>query len=40
VDDVEPDLRNIGVKRYWTRALDRREGAFVMREAKAKLKGL
>jgi len=40
VNDVEPDFRNMGVKRYRTVALDRREWAFVMRKAKAKLKGL
>jgi len=40
VDDIEPGFWNMGVKRYRTRALDRREWAFVMREAKAKLKGL
>jgi hypothetical protein len=30
----------MGVKRYRTRALDRGEQAFVVREAKAKFKGL
>jgi len=40
VDDVEPDFRNMGVKRYRTLTLDRREWAFVMREANTKLKGL
>ena len=40
MDDAEPDFRNMGVKRYRTVALDRREWVFVMREAKAKLKGL
>ena len=37
--DVELDLRNMDVKRWRTRALDRREWASVMREARAKLKG-
>jgi hypothetical protein len=40
VDDVELDLKNIGVKRWRTRALDRTEWASVVREIKAKLKGL
>ena len=38
IDDNELD-RNVGVKRWWKRALDRREWATVMREAKVKLKG-
>jgi hypothetical protein len=33
------DLRNMGVKRWRTRALDRRERASVMREDKAELQG-
>ena len=40
MDDVEPDFKNMGVKRYRTIALDRREWTFVLREAKVKLKGL
>jgi len=40
MDDVEPDLKNMGVKRWRTRALDRTEWASVVRAAKAKLKGL
>jgi hypothetical protein len=40
IDDVESDLRNMGVKRWRPRALDRTEWASIVREAKAKLKGL
>jgi hypothetical protein len=40
MDGVQSGLRKIGVKRWRTRALDRIEWASVMREAKAKLKGL
>jgi hypothetical protein len=40
MDDVEMDLRNIGVKRWRSRALDRAEWASVVREAMAKLKGM
>jgi hypothetical protein len=40
IDYVESDLRNMGVKRWRSRALDRTEWASVVREAKAKLKGL
>jgi hypothetical protein len=38
--DVESDLMNMGVKRCRSRSLDRTEWASIMREAKAKLKGL
>jgi hypothetical protein len=38
--DVEDDLRKLGVKRWRTKALDRVEWASIIREAKAKLKGL
>jgi hypothetical protein len=40
MDVVEVDLRNMGVKRWRTRALDRTEWASVMREANAELQGL
>jgi hypothetical protein len=40
MDDVELDLRNMDVKRWRRRALDRTEWAFVIRKGKAKLKGL
>jgi len=40
MDDVESDLKNKGVERWRTRALDRTEWASVVRAAKAKLKGL
>jgi hypothetical protein len=39
IDDVEDDLRKLGVKRWRTKALDRVEWASIVREAKAKLKG-
>jgi hypothetical protein len=38
-NDVEDDLRKLGVKRWRTKALDRVEWASIIREAKAKLKG-
>jgi hypothetical protein len=40
IDDVESDFRNMGVKSWRSRALDRTEWASIVREAKAKLKGL
>jgi hypothetical protein len=40
MDDVASDLRNMGVKRWRSRALDRTEWVSIVREAKAKLKGL
>jgi hypothetical protein len=40
VENVNLNLRNRGVKRWRTRALDRTEWASVIREAKAKLKRL
>jgi hypothetical protein len=40
MDYVEVDLRNMGVKRWRTTALDRRGWASVVREAKSKLIGL
>jgi hypothetical protein len=39
IDDVEDDLRKIGIKRWRTKALDRDEWASIINEAKAKLKG-
>ena len=39
IDDVEDDLRKLGVKRWRTKALDREEWASIIREAKTKLKG-
>jgi len=38
-NDVEDDLRKLGVKRWRMKALDREEWASIVREAKAKLKG-
>ena len=39
IDDVEDDLRKLGVKRWRAKALDREEWASIISEAKAKLKG-
>ena len=39
IDDVEDDLRKLGVRRCRTKSLDREEWASIIREAKAKLKG-
>ena len=39
IDDVEDDLRKLGVKRWRAKELDREEWASIIREAKAKLKG-
>jgi hypothetical protein len=38
MDDVELDLKNMGGKRWRSRAFDRRELTSVVREVKAKLK--
>ena len=38
-NDVEDDLRKLGVKRWRRKALDREEWLSIIREAKAKLKG-
>jgi hypothetical protein len=39
INDVEDDLRKLGVKRWRTKAMDRVEWASIIKEAKAKLKG-
>jgi hypothetical protein len=39
INDVEDDLRKLGVKRWRTKALEREEWASIVKEAKAKLKG-
>ena len=39
INDVEDDLRKLGVKRRRTKALDREEWASIIRDAKDKLKG-
>ena len=39
INDVEDDLRKLGVKQWRTKATDREEWASNVREAKAKLKG-
>jgi hypothetical protein len=40
INDVEDDLRKLGVKQWRTKALEREEWASIIKEAKAKLKGL
>jgi hypothetical protein len=40
INDVEDDLRKLSVKRWRTKALEREEWAAIVKEAKAKLKGL
>jgi hypothetical protein len=39
IDDVEDDLKNMGIKRWTIKALDRDDWASIIKEAKAKLKG-
>ena len=39
IDDVEDDLRKIGVKRWRAKALDREEWASIIRKTKGKLNG-
>ena len=39
INDVEDDLRKLGVKRWRTKALNREEWASIIREAKPKQKG-
>ena len=39
INDVEDDLRKLGVKRWRTKALEREEWASIIKEAKVKLKG-
>jgi len=39
INDVEDDLRMLGMKRWRTKVLNREEWASIIREAKAKLKG-
>jgi transcription termination factor 2 len=39
INDVEDDLRKLGVKRWRTKVLGREEWASIIREVKAKLKG-
>jgi hypothetical protein len=40
LDNVEADLRSMGVKRWRMKVLNREEWALIIKEAKAKLKGL
>jgi hypothetical protein len=39
VNEVEDNLRKLGVKRWRTKVLEREEWASIVKEAKAKLKG-
>jgi hypothetical protein len=39
INDVEDDLRLLGVKRWRRKALEREEWVLVIKEAKVKLKG-
>jgi hypothetical protein len=39
INDVEDDLRKLGVNRWRTKALEREEWASIIKEAKAKLEG-
>jgi hypothetical protein len=39
INDVEDDLRELSVKRWRTKALEREEWASIIKDAKAKLKG-
>jgi len=39
INDVEDDLRELGVKRWRTKALEREEWVSIIKEVKAKLKG-
>jgi hypothetical protein len=38
--DVEADIKALGIKRWRIRAQNRKEWSAILREAKAKLKGL
>jgi hypothetical protein len=38
-DDVEDNVRNMGIKRWRINTLDRVEWASIIKEAKAKMKG-
>jgi hypothetical protein len=40
LDDVEADLRSMGVERWRTKVLNREEWVSIIKEAKARLKGL
>jgi hypothetical protein len=39
LDDVEADIKALGVKRWGIKAQDRKEWSAILREVKAKLKG-
>jgi hypothetical protein len=40
INDVQDDLRKLGVKQWRTKALEREEWASILKEGKAKIKGL
>jgi transcription termination factor 2 len=39
LDDIEADIKALGIKRWRIKAQDRKEWSAILREAKAKLKG-
>jgi hypothetical protein len=39
INDVEEDLRKLGVKQWRTKVLEREEWSSIIKEAKAELKG-
>jgi hypothetical protein len=39
LDDVEADMKTLGIKRWRLKAQDRKGWTVILREAKAKLKG-
>jgi hypothetical protein len=39
IDDEEEDLRNMGIKRWRIKAMDRVKWTSIIKEAKAKVKG-
>jgi hypothetical protein len=39
LDDIEADIKTLGIKRWRLKAQDRKEWTVILREATAKLKG-